>query len=264
MKDYANPILLLVITALLAWCMTGGTESATALSDPSLWLLTLCATGCLVNGLLCLARGLAHRPMLAGAVWSMVHLLVGCCAWVYLSQDTGIDREAAAKYREYIADTGRSPYAADDTGDSTLTLAAAMGKDGVVRRMLAKHPHGEAEQPVLLHAARQAAQNGHDGVLRHLLAAGVPPAADTEGEPLLITAVNSGKTKAALALLDAGADINCADADGNTPLHHAAVNGDFAMTKLLLTRGADRTRTNAAGHRPADCTTHTNISDLLQ
>lgn len=264
MRDYSNPTLLLLLTALFAWCMTGGTESDNALMQPDLWLLTLCATGCLVNGLLCLARGLAHRPMLAGAVWSMVHLLVGCCAWVYLSQDDGFDRDAAAKYREYIADSARSPYAADEAGDSTLALAATLGKDAVVRRLLANHPHGEAERPALLHAARLAAQNGHDLALRHLLAAGVPADALVDGEPLLIAAVNSNKSKVVLALLQAGADINRADAEGNTPLHHAALNGDYAMCKLLLERGADGTRTNASGLRPADLTRHTNISDMLE
>lgn len=264
MRDYSNPTLLLILTALFAWCMTGGTESGHALLQPELWLLTLCATGCLVNGLLCLARGLARRPMLAGAVWSMVHLLVGCCAWVYLSQEDGIDRDAAAKYREYITDNKRSPYAADEAGDSTLTLAAALGKDAVVRRLLAKHPHGEAEQPELLRAARLAAQNGRDGALRHLLAAGVPANATMEGEPLLIAAVNSNRSKAALALLQAGADVNRADADGNTPLHHAALNGDFAMCRLLLERGADRRRPNAQGLTPADATAHTSISELLE
>lgn len=264
MRDYANPLLLLIITALLAWSMTGGTESDNALLQPELWVLTLCATGCLVNALLCLARGLAHRPMLAGAVWSMVHLLVGCCAWVYLSQDKGTDRETAAKYRVLIADTARSPYAADEAGDSTLTLAAALGKEAVVRRLLAGHPHSAADMPVLLRAARLAAQNGHEGALRRLLAAGVPADAAEEGEPLLTTAVNSGKTKAALSLLLAGADVNRADADGNTPLHHAALNGDYAMTKLLLEHGADRTRANAAGLLPADTTRHTTLSELLE
>lgn len=263
MRDYINPLLLLVLTALFAWSVSGGTESDNALLSPELWLLTLCATGCLVNGLLCLARGLTRRPMLAGAVWSMVHLLIGCCAWVYLSQEDGIDRDAAAKYREYIADNSRSPYTADEMGDSTLTLAAALGKDAVVRRLLAKHPHGEAEQPELLRAALLAAQNGRDGALRHLLAAGVPANAAMEGEPLLIAAVNSNRSKAALALLQAGADINRADADGNTPLHHAARNGDFAMCKLLLEHGADRRRTNAQGLPPADGTAHTSISELL-
>lgn len=264
MKDYANPLLLLLLTALFAWSVSGGAESDHALLQPELWLFTLCATGCLVNGLLCLARGLAHRPMLAGAMWSMVHLLVGCCAWVYLSQDDGIDREAAAKYRDYIADRARSPYTADEAGDCTLTLAAALGKDAVVRRLLAKHPHGEAEQPVLLRAARLAALNGRDGALRHLLAAGVPADGVVDGEPLLIAAVNSNKSKAVLALLPAGADVNGADAEGNMPLHHAARNGDFAMTKLLLEHGADRNRANAAGLRPADMTPHTNISDMLE
>lgn len=264
MRDYANPTLLLLLTALFARCMTGGAESDSALLQPELWLLTLCATGCLVNGLLCLARGLAHRPMLAGAVWSMVHLLVGCCAWVYLSQDDGVDREAAAKYRDYITDHARSPYAADEAGESTLTLAATLGKDAVVRRLLAKHPHSDAEQPMLLRAARLAAMNGRDGALHHLLTAGIPANTLVDGEPLIIAAVNSNKSKAVLALLQAGADINSTDAAGNTPLHHAVLNGDFAMCKLLLERGADRNRRNTAGLLPAELTSHTNISDMVE
>ena len=77
-------------------------------------------------------------------------------------------------------------------------------------------------------------------------------------------AVNSNKSKVVLALLHAGADINLADADGNTPLHHAALNGDFALCKLLSEHGADRRRPNAAGLRPAEMTSHTNISDMLE
>lgn len=264
MRDYVNPLLLFIITALFAWSMAGDTESENALMQPGLWLLTLCATGCVVNGLLCLARGLAHRPMLAGAVWSMVHLLLGSFAWVYLAQDKGVDPEAAAKYRTYIAEPARSPYTADEAGDCTLTLAATLGKDAVVRRLLAKHPHGEAEGAVLRRAARLAALNGHDAALRHLLAAGVPADAAEEGEPLLIAAVNSTKSKTVLALLQAGADVNGTDADGNTPLLHAARNGDFAMTKLLLEHGADKTRANANGLRPVDATSHTSISELLE
>ena len=66
MRDYANPVLLFLITALFAWAMSDLTVSESPWAQPGLWLLTLCATGCLVNGALCFARGLAHRPVLAG------------------------------------------------------------------------------------------------------------------------------------------------------------------------------------------------------
>lgn len=264
MKDYANPTLLLLITALFAWCMAGGTESDSALLQPGLWLLTVCATGCIVNGLLCLARALAHRPVLAGVVWSMVHLVLGCGAWVWLSQDEGVNREALAKYRERIAEHSLSPYAADEEGDSTLSLAAALGKDAVVRRLLAHYPHAEAEQPALLHAAWCAAQNGQDAPLRRLLEAGVPARAEYADAPLLITAVNSGKIKTVSALLAAGAEVNTPDAEGNTALMHAVVNGHYAMVKLLLEHGADPALTNHAGRRAADGTAHSTILELLE
>lgn len=263
MKDYVNPLLLLIITALFAWCMAGSSESESILLQPGLWLLTVCATGCIVNALLCIARALAHRPVLAGVVWSMVHLVLGCGAWVWLSQDEGVNRETLAKYRDRIADHTLSPYAADEEGDSTLSLAAALGKDSVVRRLLVSHPHAGAEQPALLHAAWCAAQNGRDSALRRLLDAGVPANAVYADAPLLITAVNSGKLKVAAVLLAAGADVNAADAEGNTPLLHAVVNGNYAMVKLLLEQGADPTRPNHSGRRAADCSHHTAILELL-
>lgn len=264
MRDYANPLLLFVITALFAWCMAGGTESESALLQPGLWLLTVCATGCIVNALLCLARALARRPVLAGVVWSMVHLVLGCGAWVWLAQDEGTDRETLAKYRDRIADHRLSPYVADEAGDSTLSLAAALGKDAVVRRLLASHPHGEAEQAALLHAAWCAAQNGQDAPLRRLLEAGVSARAEYADAPLLITAVNSGKVKAVSALLAAGAEVNAPDAEGNTALMHAVVNGHYAMVKLLLEQGADPALTNRAGRRAADGTAHSAILELLE
>lgn len=264
MRDYVNPLLVLLATVLFAWSMAGGTESESALLQPSLWLITLCATGCIVNGLLCPARGLAHRPMLACAVWSMVYLLLGSFTWVYLMQEDVTDSEAAEKYRAYIDDTDRSPYAVDDAGDSTLSLAAALGKEAVVRRLLNHYAHGAAEHPALCHAAYRAAQSGREKPLRHLLAAGVPADAEETGDTLLTAAVNSGKSKTVLALLEAKADINRPDADGNTPLHHAALNGDLAMVKLLLEHGADKHRTNRSGYRPADLTSHTNLGDMLQ
>ncbi|MEO1085098.1 MAG: ankyrin repeat domain-containing protein, partial [Acidobacteriota bacterium] len=49
-----------------------------------------------------------------------------------------------------------------------------------------------------------------------------------------------------------GLDLNLPDADGNTPLHHAAGWGRTENIRLLLAAGADPTLTNNAGDTPYD------------
>lgn len=41
-------------------------------------------------------------------------------------------------------------------------------------------------------------------------------------------------------LLDHGANVNCRNVDGHTPLHYAAARNDVPLVCLLLSRGADR------------------------
>ena len=50
----------------------------------------------------------------------------------------------------------------------------------------------------------------------------------------------------------AGADVNAADFDGNTALHHAAARGDVDSILYLVSKGADVTRVNREGHTVAD------------
>lgn len=263
MRDYANPVLLLLVTALFAWAMTGSAEIESAWAQPGLWLLTVCATGCLVNGALCLARGLARRPLLAGAVWSMVYMVLGSCAYVYLSQEEGVSRAETEKYRELIARPELSPYAVDEEGDSLLALAAGMGKDAVVRRLLERYPHGEDQMPAMIHAAWYAAQRGQDVTLRRLLAAGVSPNADAADGTLLTAAVNSGKKKAVIALAEQGADVNLADAEGNTPFLHAVINGDVPTARYLKEKGADIRHVNHAGRSACDYSRSSRMDALL-
>jgi ankyrin repeat protein len=50
----------------------------------------------------------------------------------------------------------------------------------------------------------------------------------------------------------AGADVNAADHDGNTALHHAAARGDNDSILYLVSKGADVTRVNREGQTVAD------------
>ena len=70
----------------------------------------------------------------------------------------------------------------------------------------------------------------------------------------LQTAVIHGCHRAALVLLDAGAQIDSVDRDGRTALHYAGTNhfgaGDVTMCKLLLSRGASLDARTKSGRDP--------------
>ena len=57
-------------------------------------------------------------------------------------------------------------------------------------------------------------------------------------------ASQEGQGKAARVLLEAGAAVDLANLQGNTPLHWAARNGDEDMVRMLLAAGADASREN--------------------
>ena len=68
----------------------------------------------------------------------------------------------------------------------------------------------------------------------------------TDASPLF-DAVAAGDVKAALALLDGGADPNALDAAGFTPLMHAAMQGSEPLVLALLDGGADPDLADALG-----------------
>eukprot|EP00753_Platysulcus_tardus_P018523 PLAT6895.2.p1 GENE.PLAT6895.2~~PLAT6895.2.p1 ORF type:complete len:384 (-),score=121.08 PLAT6895.2:845-1975(-) len=66
------------------------------------------------------------------------------------------------------------------------------------------------------------------------------------------------------SLLAAGADINQADKQGRTALHHAATHGNLACVAVLLAHGADMRVRTADGALAIDCTKQPAISGLLK
>jgi ankyrin repeat protein len=66
----------------------------------------------------------------------------------------------------------------------------------------------------------------------------------------LANLIQHGERNAALALIDAGADVNEAQGDGTTPLHWAVYRLDAELAALLLERGARADAINQYGSSP--------------
>lgn len=66
-------------------------------------------------------------------------------------------------------------------------------------------------------------------------------------DPSFAEVLRSGHASTLRPALAQGAQVQAADASGDTPLHWAAVYGDVDSLRLLIERGADVNATNAAG-----------------
>ena len=85
-----------------------------------------------------------------------------------------------------------------------------------------------------------AARNGHMVAVTALINAGADTnARDEDGNTALHLAVGNGHAQAVTALLNAGADTNARDKDGNTALHLAVGNGHAQAVTALLNADAD-------------------------
>ena len=78
------------------------------------------------------------------------------------------------------------------------------------------------------------------GEVRDMLARGMDPnTVDPNGDPVLLIAVRSGWETTTDMLLAAGAKVDAKNRFGDRPLMVAAINGNLAMCKKLVARGAN-------------------------
>ncbi len=98
-----------------------------------------------------------------------------------------------------------------------------------------------------------AALNPDIRLLRGFIARGADLQRVHAGLPALIAATrdsSEGRADAVMTLLTNGADANCADADGNTPLHFAALSTKPIVAALLCDAGAYLDSVNREGQTP--------------
>lgn len=264
MKDITNPILLLIIIALLSWKVSMGIETS---STVEIALLTLCITGFLVNGLLAMARAFAKRKALMSVVWSMVYLIFCSCSWVTLRQEKDYHLEIAV-YNELNAkwkQENANPFTlVDSEGHSLLELAAILGKKKAVNELLALPEAAQAEANILK-AAMHAAGNGHHELLRVLAErqGGFDFNRMCDDMTPLISAVLSNNQKCVQVMLEQKADPNMCDENGVSPLMHAVIDNNRGLARLLMKHGADPTQKDNTGRDAYSCSRSESMDEVL-
>lgn len=96
---------------------------------------------------------------------------------------------------------------------------------------------------------------GQTAAAGRLLDRGADPGAlsrNRSGNTALHAALAGRRFETARLLVERGADVNAADAEGWTPVHLAAHSGDEDMVRFLLERGASPIAVNANGQIAAD------------
>lgn len=265
MKDYFNPLLLLIVIALLSWKVSVGIETPASVE---VWLLTLCATGFVVNGLLSVARALAKRKSLMSVVWSCVFLIFCSCAWVTLRQEKDYRHEINA-YHELNAhwqEGHNNPFElVDDEGRTLLELATILGKKMAVRGLLAQ-PEAAQAGDVILRAAVHAAENGRHELLTMLAQqkGGFDFNRLSDGRSPLVAAVLSNNRKCAEVLLELNAKPDFCDENGVSPLMHAVIDNNRGMASLLIKHGADPYLKDRTGRDAASCSRSDLMDAILQ
>jgi hypothetical protein len=264
MKDYANPLLLLIIIALLSWKVSIGIETPDSVEVS---MLTLCVTGFIVNGALALARALSQRKALMSVVWSMVYLVFCSCCWVTLRHEKDYKQEVA-DYNELNAkwqEGGQNPFTLEDkNGRSLLELAAILGKKMAVRGLLAQPEAAQAHEAILK-AAISAAENGHHDLLRMLSLQknGYNFNRSMGGMTPLIAAVLNDNRQCVNVLLELHADPNMCDENGVSPIIHAVINNNMAIAAQLVKFGANPKLKDFVGRDAFSCSRSDKMDEIL-
>ena len=149
--------------------------------------------------------------------------------------------ERALQVLEAGADPGAAPPASEKDRRSLPVLAAILPDLRLLRALIARGVDLNAAhaQATPLLAATRDSWHGRPEAVMTLLANGADPrATDAEGNTPLHHAARSSDPGVAALLRDAGADLEALNADGLSPLGVACASGNWRLARFLLERGA--------------------------
>ncbi len=180
------------------------------------------------------------------------------------------DKRVAALLKEHGA-TGSTPFATRADAE-TLLDAISAGHEEKVQAILQENPdYANAEQDWVNHwtVLHTAAAEGRATITEMLLNAGANiNARNKEGETPLFWAVRKCHAHVVEVLLAQNADINAAESNNlRTPLHEAVLHGHREITGMLQAKGADLALKDKLGRTPLTIAVelgHTEIADLLR
>ena len=169
----------------------------------------------------------------------------------------------------YAGDPDKARELLPPDGELSVFEAAAFGRLERLKEILDEDPSQARafadDGFTALHLAVFAEQ---DDAARLLLERGADVNVRSTGAvvrvPPLGTAAFVRSTRLAGVLLDAGADVNAQGEGGFTALHAAAQNGDEALVRLLLERGADPALANDRGETPRDLASDARVRAFLR
>jgi len=245
---------------LRAVCKSGDTKYATRLLnagvDPNALLergrgLTPLHTAAynahaeVIMRLACAGATLEERASSAGGAASLVLVL----------QNAKTSADAKAESLRVLLDAGADPNAVADNGTAALHCAAQMGFSALCTMLVAGGANVEAVNESGGSALLLATQNvvNRDNktsklaTVAALLEAGADAGAHHHGRTELHQCVINRFDEIAALLIEAGADVNATNTEGNTPLHLVPKEGGAELLALLLGAGADTTVRNAHG-----------------
>lgn len=153
-------------------------------------------------------------------------------------------------------------------GRTALTIAAGLGHDGAVKRLLESGAKVDGDSDAFT-ALTQAARAGSEKTAAVLLKAGADPNRPArDGRMPLMLAARGGFDEVVRVLIENGADVNGRNTeDGSTALMWSANNGYKRIVEYLVDHGADPSITAKDGWTAGEAARmagHTEIADKLE